>query len=147
MGQQNTYALGKETEAHKVAKAERLREFGVKPVPVTPEPTSEEVVASDTDRAQLAELVAEHERGVSTSYRGLKMFLSPILKDQERCLEAGRLAARLGVSNPITVTVMKVGEGTGVPQDNRHLFDLVMDKAKRLYRGYGYIDKDLWESL
>ncbi len=147
MPQQTTFALGKETEADRIAKAERLREFGVTPVPVTIEPTAEEVVASDADEARLAELVAEHERGISTSYRGLKMFASQLWKDQERCLEAGRLAAQLGVSNPITVTVMRVGEGTGVPQDNRHLFDLAMDKAKRLFRGYGVIDKDKWESL
>ena len=147
MPQQSTYALGKETEADRIAKAERLREFGVKPVPVVPEPTEEDVVASDADRARLAELEVEHEKGIRTSYRGLKMFASQLWKDQERCLEAGRIAARLGVSNPITVTVMKIGEGTGVPQDDRHLFDLAMDKAKRLYRGYGVIDKDKWESL
>jgi hypothetical protein len=145
VGQITTYGNPEKSEHDKRAEAERLREYGPKPVHIpAPKPVIE---GREEKQARLDELMAEHRKGVDTSYRGLKMLFAPIWKDQERCLEAGKLAGELGISNPLTTTMMGVGEGAGVPQDRIHLFDLICDRLKRQYRANGIIDKDKFEGI
>jgi hypothetical protein len=148
MAQITTYGNPEKSEAQKIADAERLREFGPKKkhVPVVPELTPEEVAERQAKMDRVAELMLEKEKHIGTFYRGLKMAVAPLWKDQENALEMGKICAELGINNPYVVTVMGIGEGAGIPQDKLHLFDLVCDKLKRKFRGTGSIIRENFEA-
>ncbi len=110
------------------------------------EQAEERLAQRGADEARLEALMKEHERGIKTFYTGMKMALGSALKDQDRSLEAGRIAARLGRANPIRTTVMQLGDGLGVVQDNVRFVDEVCAKFAELYRkNSGQIDRSYFE--
>jgi hypothetical protein len=136
------------SEHDKRAAAERLREFGPKPVapPEPPQPSEEELTERERDMQRLADLVLEHEKGKTTFYHGMKMAFGAALRDMGRAVEAGQIAGRLGISSPITSSVMGVGEGSGVIQDRVRFVEAVLAQFGKRYRAVGFIDKDHFES-
>lgn len=148
MAQRTTYGTGEVTKHDREAKAERLREFGPKPVaaPAPPEPSEEEKTERQKDMDRLADIVLEHERGKSTFYQGMRMAFGAALKDMDRSLEAGQIAGRLGISSPITASVMGVSEGSGVIQDKVRFVEAILARFGKRYRATGFIDKDNFES-
>ncbi len=148
MGQRTTYGMGEVTEHTKKAAAERLREFGPKPVapPLPPQLTEEQLSAHEQDTQLLADIVLAHEKGKTTFYTGMKMAFGAALKDMDRAVEAGRVASRLGIDNPISAGVMGVGEGSGISQDRVLFVEAILARSGKRYRATGFIDKDHFES-
>ncbi len=100
----------------------------------------------DADKEHLAELVEAHKKGKRTFYTGMKMALGAALKDIERSQEAARLSVRLGVSNPITSSVMGVGQASGVIHDKVKFVEAICKRFAIRYRAIGSISADDFES-
>jgi len=110
------------------------------------EQAEERLAQREADEARLEALVKEHDKGIKTFYVGMRMAFGSAMKDQDRSLEAGRIAGRLGRGNPIRTTVMQLGDGMGVVQDNVRFVDEVCAKFAELYRkNSGQIDRDYME--
>ena len=174
MGQKTTYGVPRETEADRIAAAERAKEKAriekaeldasleavadeeirkrvVEEVRKREEKRNGEPVeavklATETasilaqrgaDKTRLEKLMKEHKRGKQTVYTGMKMAVGALLKDMERSVEAGRIASRLGMTNPIRSSVMGVGDGTGVIQDKMTFVKKFLDKFAQMYRENG----------
>ena len=145
MGQITTYGNPEKSEHDKRAEAERLREFGPK-VDIPPVPVLEDDEQHALDEKHLELLVKNHEEAKGTFYRGMKMAFGAALKDMPRAVEAGHIASRLGIRNPITSGVMGVGEGSGVIQDKIRFVEAILAKFGKRYRATGSIDRDSFES-
>ena len=100
----------------------------------------------ELDHARLDKLVADHKRGKKTFYTGMKMALGAAQKDMARYQDAARVAARLGVTNPITSGVMGVGESSGMIQNNVRFVEAVCKRFAKRYRAIGYISAEDFES-
>ena len=144
MGQITTYAKANKTDAQRRADAERLREFGpkVKRVKVV---ETVDLVQREADEARLAELVAEHEKGKKMFYGFMKSAITVALRDMQRSIEAGKIALRLGVSNPIVAGVMQIGTGSGLPQSALAFVDAICDKFAKKFRAIGRVSQEEFE--
>ena len=98
------------------------------------------------DVARLEELMKDHKKGKKTFYAGTKMAFGAVMKDMERSQEAAQIASRLGVTSPITSTVMGVGEASGMIQDKVRLVEAVCKMFAKRYRAIGHISADDFES-
>lgn len=107
---------------------------------------AEKKAQREVDMERLAELVAEHKKGKKTFYTGMKMAFGAALKDRERSVEAGRIAVRLGVSHPITSSVMGIGQASGVIQDKVKFVEAVCERFPKRYRAIGHISAEDFES-
>ena len=100
----------------------------------------------DADEGRLKELVEEKKKGHRAFYAGMKMAIGAALKDMERSQEAARIASRLGITNPITSSVMGVGDTTGVHQDKVRFVEAICQRFAVRYRAIGHISADDFES-
>lgn len=100
----------------------------------------------EADEARLAELVEESDKDKAMFYRFMKSAMTSALRDMKRSVEAGRIAVRLGVSNPITSGVMGVGQASGVIQDKVRFVEAILARFAKRYRAIGHISADDFES-
>lgn len=100
----------------------------------------------DADAALLLELMEDHKKGKAMFYRFMKSAIGVALRDMERSQETARVAARLGVTNPITSGVMGVGEASGVIQDRVRFVEAICERFAKRYRAIGSISGDDFES-
>jgi hypothetical protein len=100
----------------------------------------------EADEARLVELVEEQKKGKKTFYTGMKMAFGAAMKDMERSQETARIASRLGVSNPITSSVMGIGQASGMIQDKVRFVEAVCKRFAIRYRAIGSISADDFES-
>ena len=91
-------------------------------------------------------LMEDHKRGKRTFYTGMKMAFGAALRDMERSQETARIASRLGVTNPITSSVMGVGEASGVIQNKVKFIEAVCRRFAMRYRAIGHISAEDFES-
>ena len=99
--------------------------------------TAAAIAQRGADKSRLDKLMKEHKRGKQTIYTGMKMAIGALLKDMERALEAGRIANRLGIPNPLRSSVMGIGDGTGVIQDKVAFVEKFLSTFAQLYRKTG----------
>ena len=100
----------------------------------------------EADEALLVELMEDHKRGRRTFYTGMKMAFGAALRDRERSQETARIASRLGLTNPITSSVMGIGEASGVIQDRVRFVEAVCKRFAVRYRAIGHISAEDFES-
>ena len=120
----------------------------------TPPPDTSKVKAHEEakkaqredDEARLVGLMEDHKRGKRTFYTGMKMAFGAALRDMERSQETARIASRLGVTNPITSSVMGVGEASGVIQNKVKFIEAVCRRFAMRYRAIGHISAEDFES-
>ena len=174
MGQKTTYSVPRETEADRIAKAERDKEKAriaeaelretltaavvaeerrktaeivreqmekrngepINAAKLTTE-TSANLAQMGVDEARLEELMNLHKKVPKTFFSGMKMALGAALKDMEYAMEAGRIASRLGKSNPIQAGVMGVSDGTGIIQDKVRFVEEILSTFTENYRKSG----------
>ena len=107
---------------------------------------AEKKAQREADMERLAELVTEQEKDKAMFYRFIKSAFTAALRDTKRSVEAGRIAVRLGVSNPITSGVMGIGSTTGVLQDKVKFFEAICKRLAIRYRAIGSISAEDFES-
>ena len=91
-------------------------------------------VQRQADEARLAELVKKHKHEIALFYRRMESALEGVEKDKSYADEARMISARLGISNPVSTTVMQVGDGVGFTADRALFVEQLLTRFVERYR-------------